>query len=128
MRRLVKITSLRVLLPLGCIVGALALRAEAQSIYCGVYARPPRVSGLDCPLRPYFVPRRPACGGHDYRYRVEVADPCSCTACGEFANEVDQAAGFPYPAELGEEFAPVEFERLGQIPNDSLLEAVPPGR
>lgn len=115
-----------------CLITAatLAQPASAQNNYCGPHVWPVRISALDCPLRPYFIPRRPAWGGHDYRYRVTIADPCFATGggCGDLTDEVGQADSFTYPAELGEEFAPVGFEKLGQIPNDSLLDSVPAAR
>ena len=54
-------------------------------------------NALDRPLRPYFVPRRPG-------------------DCGREA--FSQAPGCAYPPSAAMGFEPVQFERLGHIPND----------
>ena len=74
---------------------------------------------LATPLRPYFVPRLPGrcdrevyaagcdcAGGSLY---AESAAPFNCPAPGP---------GWMYRPEAGSGFEPVQFERLGQIPND----------
>jgi hypothetical protein len=94
---------------------------------CYVCYGTPIVSALDEPLRCYFVPRQPGWPETDYCYRVEGPKPCP--GCGPGGgNEMDAPCGggeLPFPQELAEHFTPWEFERLGQIPGDSLLEASP---
>jgi hypothetical protein len=57
---------------------------------------------LDSPLRPYYMPRTPNCIGWG-------ASPQPGHACQQ-------------PAEI----MPSGFERLGRIPNDATLGAIPP--
>jgi hypothetical protein len=70
------------------------------------------------PLRPYFVPRLPGrCDREDYAAGCNSADgslyrvspPFNCPAPGP---------GWMYPPEAGIGFEPVQFQRLGQVPND----------
>jgi hypothetical protein len=83
-------------------------------------------------LRWYYVPRLPAWGWHDYHYRVKVPEPSgTCGAdcgncCGTCGDETCLAGGCAIPPEAATAFEPWEFEQLGQIPNDSLLEASSP--
>ena len=81
-----------------------------------------RNSALDAPLRPYFVPRCPAWGGHDFCYRVDAPKPCLGCPMGPADGECCPGSQ-PYPPELACIFDPAEFQQLGQIPNDYLLEA-----
>ena len=83
----------------------------------------PGISALDTPLRAYNMPRCPARGGNDFRYQVEM--PTDCQSWGPHRGSAGNEAmieELPFPAELAGPFAPLKFERLGQIPNDSLLD------
>jgi hypothetical protein len=86
---------------------------------CNVICGPPLPSPIDTPLRCYFMPRRPAWGGQQYRYRVKPQeDFCGCGPNGDV--ESGYAAANPALApELYDGFAPMQFERFGQIPNSS---------
>ena len=100
-----------------------ALRPQAATAFEGYYGLfypgccygccylPPGNSALDEPLRCYFVPRRPGWPESDYCYRVAGPRPCPCAGDG------------PVPEELACNFIPCEFERLGHIPGDALLDA-----
>jgi hypothetical protein len=102
---------------------------------CSALLAPTRLSPLDLRLRPYYIPRTPDGGLHDYRY--DVKDPArfcggcggcgsGCSSSGDGACPTDRCS---YPPEAAAAFDPCEFEVLGRIPNDSLLEgaaAAPP--
>jgi hypothetical protein len=82
---------------------------------------------LRTPLRGYFVPRLP--GQCDYE---DCAGTWGCAASASCDTPARIQAGgmiphWMYPPESGIGFDPVQFERLGQIPNDFELEGVPPG-
>ena len=98
--------------------------------YCPSYPPPMAISALDVPLNWYFMPRRPGCARHDYRYQVEMPEPCpvSLCGCGPHVDGPQFSDGSPVATELLDGFTPLGFERLGQIPNDSLLEAAAAGR
>ena len=94
------------------------------------FAAPTLCSALDMPLRPYFMPRRPAWGPHDYRYNVKEPEPCCCGGpggcgpwCADGEGPCQQADARIRPKPLSA-WIRWEFENLGQIPNDSLLEGV----
>jgi hypothetical protein len=77
-------------------------------------------NALAMPLRGYFIPRVPGrcdraayAGGWDWDARAGYV--ASCAAHGECSNT---SGGFPYPPEAGIGFEPVQFERLGKLPND----------
>jgi hypothetical protein len=85
-------------------------------------------NALETPLRGYFIPRMP--GRCDRGYLGDgcvegVANPSDRRTC-----EVNHACSYPPQAGVG--FEPVEFERLGQVPNDmdpgGLPTAEPPDR
>jgi hypothetical protein len=79
------------------------------------------------PLRPYFVPRLPGrcdrevyaagCDCADGSLYAESAAPFNCPAPGP---------GWMYRPEAGIGFEPVQFQRLGQIPNDLAVGTEPP--
>jgi len=114
------------------LIAAVALAASASSASgqcvgndrgCWAILAPTRVSPLDLRLRPYYIPRTPDWGPHEYCY--DVKDPAPCSGCGPACcgDGSCLAGGCPYPPEAALGFEPCEFETLGQIPNDSLLEA-----
>jgi hypothetical protein len=93
---------------------------------CEALLRPILRTSLDRPLRPYFVPRRPAWSGSEYRYSVRQFEPF----CGGGAGCCTSVDGPCFggcdtiPPESAYAFDPWEFEHLGQIPHDLLLDAV----
>ncbi len=106
-------------------LAAAATTAAGQCTGCGggcweVFA-PIRCSPLDLQLRPYYIPRTPDWAPHDYRYDVkQTVTCCGCgPACGEGSCLADRCS---YPPEVAIGIGPSEFELLGKIPNDSLLE------
>jgi hypothetical protein len=106
----------------------LASVCETQGAWSGMYGcygPPCVVSPLDMPLTPYTMPRRPAWGGSSFAYHVKPSPQYQLCGCG-WANE-DAAGGsrLPYPAETADSFLPVRFERIGEIPHESLLGAGP---
>jgi hypothetical protein len=98
--------------------------------YCASYPPPLARSALDVPLNWYFMPRRPGCARHEFRYQVEMPEPCPARldGCGRDAGEPCCTDGLAVAPELMDGFVPLEFERLGQIPNDSMLEAAAGGQ
>ena len=105
---------------------AVATRASGQCVdYGGFWAilAPTRCSPIDLQLRPYYIPRTPAWRPHDYRYNVKEPVPfCGCGPCCAIDVGSCPAGGCSYPPEAAAGLDPGEFENLGQIPNDSLLE------
>jgi hypothetical protein len=92
---------------------------------CYLIFGPPLPSALDTPLRCYFVPRRPAWGGQQYRYRVKPQeDFCACGPDGG-TNGGYAAGKIGLAPELYDGFAPMQFEQFGQIPNSSPRELGP---
>jgi hypothetical protein len=113
------------------LIAAMTLGAAASTAFgqwtdygggCWAILAPTRVSPLDLRLRPYYIPRTPDWGLHDYCY--DVKDPARFCGCGTACRGGDGACrtgGCAYPPEAAAGFGPCEFETLGQIPNDSLL-------
>jgi hypothetical protein len=108
-------------------LAAAATNASGQCAGCGggcwAILAPTRLSPLDLRLRPYYIPRTPDWGPHEYRY--DVKEPTPYCGCGPACTSGDGPClfgGCSYPPEAAAGFDPCEFETLGQIPNDSLLE------
>jgi hypothetical protein len=87
-------------------------------------------SALDTPLRWYFMPRQAGCAYHEYQYRVETATavPTCCGRQGAAGGLTELPAAGPYSPEIVDLFGATGFVRLGQIPNDSLLDAAAAGQ
>jgi hypothetical protein len=79
------------------------------------------------PLRPYFVPRMPGrCDREAYAGGWDCAgDPLSSGHAYRY-NYPAPGPGWMYPPEAGIGFEPVQFQRLGQIPNDLGVGAADP--
>ncbi len=93
---------------------------------CGAhYPPPPVASALDMPLTWYFMPRRPGCPEHGFRYRVKTPElrMAGRSSCEPDDCDTRSAESFVLSPELTDGFAPIGFERLGQIPNHALLDA-----
>ena len=76
-------------------------------------------NALATPLSQYYIPRTPAyCNleGCDDGSGYSAAGPCQSQG----------AVGCMYVAEGGVGFEPIQFERLGRIPNDLELSGAPP--
>ena len=73
-------------------------------------------------LRPYYMPRSlglGGCGGGGYYHSWScdeeyVQSDANCTGGGY---------GWAYPPEVAHHFAPLELERLGEVPNDQITDA-----
>jgi hypothetical protein len=62
-------------------------------------------NALATPLNQYFIPRTPGNCGSGSTYTAW------CSGCGPYG-------GVPYPPGASAGFEPVQFERLGQVPNE----------
>lgn len=68
-------------------------------------------NSVTMPVSPYFIPRTPA-----------VCKSIDCT-CGEGCpiGEPNQLGAYPYTPAAAVSFDPVQFERLGRVPNELSL-------
>ena len=79
---------------------------------------------LETPLRGYYIPRRPGCCSREFE-----AGGCGCGVANAGCSPAGARYGWCYPPEAGVGFEPVQFERLGQVPNDMELGGLPtPGQ
>jgi hypothetical protein len=103
------------------IVACASQSSGAWSGLYGCYGPPCVVSPLDMPLTPYAMPRRPAWGGSNFRYRIKPSPQTQICGCGWSNDDAAAATQTPYPPEMAASFEPASFERLGHIPRDPLL-------
>ena len=80
-------------------------------------------NGLDMPLRPYYIPRTP--GRCDRNSAANYALGCECGDIATDGAACGSGGGYNYPPQAGVGFEPVQFERIGKIPNDSDLGGLP---
>ena len=79
------------------------------------------------PLRGYFVPRMPGrCDREVYSTGCDCAGDSLGSESAVRFNCPAPGPGWMYPPEAGIGFEPVQFQRLGQIPNDLGIGAAPP--
>jgi hypothetical protein len=79
---------------------------------------------LETPLRGYYIPRTPGCCSREFE-----AGTCGCGVANAGCSTSGARYGWCYPPEAGVGFEPVQFERLGQVPNDMELGGLPtPGQ
>jgi hypothetical protein len=85
-------------------------------------------NALATPLRGYFIPRYPGrCDREAYAGGWSCANNLVCAGPGMAqADCMSQTPRWDDVRRAGIGFEPVQFERLGQIPNDFGLEGVPP--
>jgi hypothetical protein len=83
-------------------------------------------NALATPLRGYYVPRMSGrCDRGDYAGGWGCSGSEDCDT-GHVKSQVAPAAPRMYPPELCIGFEPVQFERLGQVPNDLELGSAAP--
>ena len=85
-------------------------------------------NALATPLRGYFIPRFPGrCDRAAYADGWSCANNLGCADPGMVHTDgMSQTPRWDYAPRAGIGFEPVQFERLGQIPNDFGLEGVQP--
>jgi hypothetical protein len=79
-------------------------------------------NALDMPLRPYYIPRTP---GRCDRESLANCGGCACGAVAADGTICGAGCGYGYPPQAGVGMEPVQFERIGKIPNDSDLGGLP---
>jgi hypothetical protein len=110
--------TLRVLFPA---ISLVVLPAAACHAWCGIVDCHTKAmwartwhgpNALATPLNPYFIPRTPAscCGPGGYG--------CGAGCEGSEGGIACNYGGLPYPAAAAAGFDPVQFERLGRVPNE----------